>query len=66
MKADLISLDAARAERAQPAARAPGREAASAYEQATALLMGVGLVFIACGIVATALWVAWVLAELIS
>jgi hypothetical protein len=65
VKADLISLDAARVERRRHAPRAPWREVAGLSEKTTALLIGAGLAMIACGIVAAALWFAWRLAEVL-
>jgi hypothetical protein len=63
MKADLVSLDAARTARARHdeswrnAARLPGK--------ARAVLVATALAMIAFGIVCAALWLAWMLADAI-
>ncbi len=59
MKADLIALDAARADRRASAAGDALRAAG------TMLLVGASLVLIAGGIVAAALWFVWRLAEIV-
>ena len=59
MKADLISLDTARAQRRESSAG----DALS--EAGRLLLVGISLVLIAGGIVAAALWFVWRLAEIV-
>jgi ABC-type transport system involved in cytochrome bd biosynthesis fused ATPase/permease subunit len=65
MKADLVSLDAARAAREQVSAREPSRKSAERPDRATAILIGASLAMIACGIVSAMLWLAWKLAEIV-
>jgi hypothetical protein len=65
MKADLVSLDAARAGRERRSAREPSRESAERPDRATAILIGASLAMIACGIVSAMLWLAWKLAEIV-
>jgi hypothetical protein len=59
MKADLISLDAARVERGRYTAP-PG-----AGPAVRAVLISAGLALTAGGIVASALWFVWKLAEIV-
>lgn len=61
MKADLVSVDAVGVER-RPYGGPPAANRANA---ARSVLAGVGLATIAGGIVASALWFAWKLAEIV-
>jgi hypothetical protein len=61
LKADLASLDAARAERRRYGEVRP----AGLPGAARAVLVGAGLAMIAGGIVASALWFVWKLAEIV-
>jgi hypothetical protein len=63
MKADLVSPDVVRVGR-----RRYGevrRNAAGLPGAARAVLVGAGLAMIACGIVSSALWFVWKLAEIV-
>jgi hypothetical protein len=66
VKADLISLDAARAERGYRNAVAPGSEAARTPGKVMAMFVGAILTALASGFVAAALWFAWILAEILQ
>ena len=65
MKTDL-SLDAIRAERVQRSPSAPGRAAAGWAGKLVATLLGAVLTMVASGFVAGTLWLAWLLAEVLS
>ncbi len=62
MKADLVSPDAARVERGR---YGEFRRTASRPGTARAVLVGAGLAMIAGGIVSSALWFVWQLAEIV-
>jgi hypothetical protein len=61
MKADLVSLDATRAERG----RYGESRRAGLAGAARSVLIGAGLAMIAGGIVSSALWFVWRLAEIV-
>ena len=61
MKADLVSLDAARVERRRYGEMRPAHLGGAAR----AVLVGAGLALIAGGIVSSALWFVWKLAEVV-
>lgn len=63
MKADLVSMDAARVERRRHGGFRRG--ATDLPGAARSVLVGAGLAMIACGIVSSALWFVWKLAEIV-
>lgn len=63
MKADFVSLDAARAER--PRYNGPWRGPVGLPGAVRTVLVAAGLAMIGCGIVSVALWTVWTFAELV-